>query len=112
MKRALLFLLAAALLVAQTPIVHAGTSYYHIVPSSAPAIVKAVSGTLFKVVVNTAGQGCSLTMLDSAGSGGASAIIGVVNCSAQGALEYNIAFQNGLTLLMTGSGADATITYQ
>jgi len=85
-------------------------AYTHLLPQSGTQTLKSLPGALRFVTVNTASQGCTLTLYDSIGSAGNP--IGFVDCSIPRTLEYELTFQNGLTVSLTSINADITITWQ
>ena len=99
---------------AQTPYQQqAGNSYKHI-STQTTTVVKATGGVLRKVMVNSATNGAAVTFYDnaSAASGTVIAIYGLGSITTpQTAVEYNLTFTNGLTVLTATQNADITITY-
>jgi hypothetical protein len=77
--------------------------------------VKTGPGLLFAVSVNTSSSGSSVTLYDGTSTSGTK--IGTYSAAtSSGACNFleaapGLAFQTGLFLVMTGTGADVTVKY-
>ena len=80
------------------------------ITTATTTLVKTGSGTLGRVIVNTAGAGSSISIYDSlTGSG---TLIAVMSTAAQTSLAYEVSFTIGLCVVTAGgTPADVTVTY-
>jgi hypothetical protein len=85
-----------------------GYNYTH-VNAATTYICKTGFGTLNSIVVNTAGTGSTLTVYDSAT--GTGTVIGVLS-EGLGTYTYQLAFNNGLTIVSSATSSDATVTWK
>lgn len=87
-------------------------SYVNIT-TAAVTTVKSSAGALHRFIINTAGANpCKAVLYDSTTNSGT--VIGTVDCSsASNGADYEITFQNGLTVDTTGNTnpANLTVTY-
>lgn len=86
-----------------------GYSYVNIA-ANGTTVVKSGLGILHAITVNSTGTLNTATVYDNtAGSGSTIATIGTVS---QGTIPYDIAFHNGLTVVLAGGvAADVTVSY-
>lgn len=89
-----------------------GWSYSHIT-TAATTVVKATSGVLHTLVINTPVASGVISIYDNASTSGT--IIGIITLPAtliEGpiTLEYDVYFANGLTIISSGT-FDVTVTY-
>jgi len=87
-------------------------TYYHLSGNAATHVLKYGGGVLQKIVFNNT-SGTSITIYDNT-SAAAGAVIGIITTSltAIGSWDYDVPFNNGLTLVTVGNGLDATIVYE
>jgi len=79
-------------------------SYAHFNAATAGTQVKSGPGVLHAVNVGDAGTGMAVELRDGA------AVIGVVK--AAGHYPYDVAFNNGLTVVISGTPGDVTVVYK
>lgn len=85
--------------------------YYHLSGNAATHILKYSAGILNKIMFNNT-SGISITIYDNYAASGN--VIGIITTTsgAIGEWRYRVPFNNGLTLVTTGNGLDATIVYE
>lgn len=84
-------------------------SYSHLAANATTSIVSGRAGLLHSVTINTKGASSNTLTL----SDGAATIAVIDTTVAPVTLQYDIAFQSGLTAVMaTGTPADVTIGFQ
>ncbi|MEI7912719.1 MAG: hypothetical protein WCK77_24090 [Verrucomicrobiota bacterium] len=88
----------------------AGSSYTHITTATT-TVIKASTGVLARVVVNTLGAGSILTIYDNtAGSG---TVIAVMTTAIQTSQTFDVACATGITVVSSlGTAADLTIVWR
>ncbi len=84
------------------------TKRYAHLTGAATAITHPGVGTLYRVVVNTAGA-VTLTLYDNPAATGD--VIGVISCAQAGTFEFGLPLSTGLTAVLSGV-ADVTVVYQ
>lgn len=76
-----------------------------------PQVIKTGAGTLRRVIVNTIGSsGATLTLYDGTSTSGTE-IASISLASAIGEVEYDLDFDNGLTIVVSSTAPDFTILY-
>lgn len=78
---------------------------------NAPTVINIGAGTLRRVIINTPGTGsASMTFYDNTTNSGQ--VIAVVSLtSGQNELDYDLDYDNGLTMVVNSSTADFTVIY-
>lgn len=86
--------------------------FYNNIKSNTTTVVKSGSGLLHWVTINTPGTAETITIYDNIAASGT--LISTHTAPVQGAIyEYDIAFQNGLTVVTAGTTAgDYTISFR
>lgn len=85
--------------------------YYHLQGNAATHTLKLGAGILHKIIYNNT-SGTNITVVDN--STGSTPVVGIITTAsaALGVWDYYIPFNNGLILITTGNGLDATIVYE
>ena len=97
----------SALTGSATPVYESGLGYDNITTATT-TLVKTGSGTLGRLIINTAGAGSSAAIYD--GLTAAGALIATVSTAAQNSLTFGISFATGLCVVTSG-GTPANITF-
>jgi len=88
-----------------------GYSYSHTAGATAGTTIKGSAGTLHSVTVNTKGATAVLTIFDNTTATGTTIAIVDLTANVQ-TLIYDLTFTTGLSISVTGTISDITITYK
>lgn len=86
---------------------------YQNISATGTVAVKTTGGLLDSILINNVGTAAVLAMYDGPVAGGT--VIGTIDVSASfvvpGGIQYGLTFNNGLTIVQTGTAANITVAY-
>lgn len=85
-------------------------NFYKNITTNTTTVVKSSQGRLYAVVVNNKGSTGTVTLYDNA-SAASGTKIGTLSLTAEGSINYSVAFANGLTVVTTGT-PDITVSFR